>query len=218
MCGTCPAFAAYVYSRDQSFVNPRRPDLVVFAETVEQVQNVMRYANKTRTPVTPYSSGLNLHGGTIPRQGGIVLNLSRMNKILQVDTENWSCVIEPGVTVRQLQDELEKHQLRAMLPFGVPPQRSALTSYLERDPALAAASFEYGNELILDTELILPTGELFRTGLWSSGNTPGSPMGPVRAMLNRLWTGAQGTLGIMTKMNIKVGVSASKKKGVALPV
>ena len=75
------------YSRDQSFVNPRRPDLVVFAETVEQVQNVMRYANKTRTPVTPYSSGLNLHGGTIPRQGGIVLNLSRMNKILQVDTE-----------------------------------------------------------------------------------------------------------------------------------
>jgi hypothetical protein len=200
------------YSRDQSFVNPRRPDLVVFAETVEQVQKVMHYANKTLTPVTPYSSGLNLHGGTIPRQGGIILNLSRMNKILQVDTENWSCVIEPGVTVRQLQDELGKHQLRAMLPFGVPPQRSALTSYLERDPAVAAASFEYGNELIMDTELVLPTGELFRTGLWSSGNTPGSPMGPIRAMVNRLWTGAQGTLGIMTKMNIKVEYLPAKRK------
>ncbi|MEI6126183.1 MAG: FAD-binding oxidoreductase [Pseudomonadota bacterium] len=200
------------YSRDQSFVNPRRPDLVVFAETVEQVQRVMQYANKTLTPVTPCSSGLNLHGGTIPRQGGIVLNLSRMNKILQVDTQNWSCVIEPGVTVRQLQDELEKHQLRAMLPFGVPPQRSALTSYLERDPALAAASFEYGNELIMDTELVLPTGELFRTGLWASGNTPGSPMGPIRAMVNRLWTGAQGTLGILTKMNIKVEYLPVKRK------
>ena len=57
------------YSRDQSFVNPRRPDLVVFAETVAQVQEVVQYANKTRTPVIPYSSGLNLHGGTIPRQG-----------------------------------------------------------------------------------------------------------------------------------------------------
>lgn len=200
------------YSRDQSFVDPRKPDLVVFAETVVQIQEVLKYANKTRTPVIPYSSGLNLHGGTIPRQGGIILNLSRMNKILAVDSENWSCIIEPGVTVSQLQDELEKHQLRAMLPFGVHPRRSALTSYLERDPAVAAASFEYGNELILDTELVLPTGELFRTGLWSSGSMPGSPMGPVRAMLNRLWTGAQGTLGIMTKMNIKVEYLPTRRK------
>jgi FAD/FMN-containing dehydrogenase len=200
------------YSHDQSFVDPRRPDLVVFADSSAQVQDVVRYANKTRTPVIPYSSGLNFHGGTIPRQGGIMLNLSRMNKIVTIDDENWSCIIEPGVTVRQLQDELEKHQLRAMLPFGVHPQRSALTSYLERDPAVAAASFEYGNELIMDTELVLPTGELFRTGLWSSGNTPGSPMGPVRAMVNRLWTGAQGTLGIMTKMNIKVEYLPRKRK------
>jgi FAD/FMN-containing dehydrogenase len=192
------------YSRDQSFVDPRRPDLVVFANSTAQVQEVVRYANKTRTPVIPYSSGLNFHGGTIPRQGGIVLNLSRLNKILSVDAKNWHCVIEPGVTASMLQDELEKHQLRAMLSFGVHPQRSALTSFLERDPAVAAASFEYGNELIMDTELVLPTGELFRTGLWSSGNTPGSPLGPVRAMVNRLWTGAQGTLGILTKMNIKV--------------
>jgi hypothetical protein len=64
----------------------------------------------------------------------------------------------------------------------------------------------------MDTELVLPTGELFRTGLWASGNTPGSPMGPVRAMVNRLWTGAQGTLGIMTKMNIKVEYLPKKKK------
>jgi len=199
------------YSHDQSFVEPRRPEIVAFAKSVDQVQAVVRYANKIHTPVVPLSSGLNLHGGTIPKEGGILLDLSKMNAI-QVDDNNWHAVIEPGVTASQLQDELEKHQLRAMLPFGIHPKRSALTSYLERDPAVAAASFEYGNEHIMDTELVLPTGDLYRTGLWAAGGIPGSPMGPVRAMINRLWTGAQGTLGIVTKMNIKVEYLPKERK------
>ncbi len=199
------------YSSDQSFVQPRKPDLIAFAENVKDVQEVVKYANKTNTPVVPFSSGLNFHGGTIPKEGGIVLDLSRM-KSIQVDDNNWHCVIEPGVTVSQLQDELEKHNLRAMLSFGVHPDRSALTSYAERDPAVAAASFEYGNELIMDTELVLPGGDLYRTGLWSAGGIPGSPMGPVRAMIYRMWTGAQGTLGIFTKMNIKVEYLPKKRK------
>ncbi len=192
------------YAADQSFVEPRRPDVIAFATGTDQVQEVIRYGNKTLTPVIPYSSGLNMHGATIPKEGGIVLDLSGMHKVLAVDQENWSAVIEPGVTAQQLQQELEPYHLRAMLPFGIHPQRSALTSYLERDPAVAAASFEYGNEHIMDTELVLPTGELFRTGLWSGGGKAGSPLGPVRAMMNRLWTGAQGTLGVLTKMNIKI--------------
>ena len=199
------------YSSDQSFVDPRTPDVVVYAKTVEEIQAIVIYYNKTRTPIVPFSSGLNLHGGTIPREGGIILNLSKM-KHIQVDDKNWHTVIEPGVTASQLQDELNTHQLRAMLPFGIHPNRSVLTSYLERDPTVAAASFEFGNELIMDTELVLPTGEIFRTGLWSTGGSPGSPMGPVRAMINRLWTGAQGTLGILTKMNIKVEHLPRKKK------
>ncbi len=192
------------YSSDQSFVKACRPDALVFVETVEQVQEVVRYANKTKTPLIPYSSGLNLHGGTIPKQGGIILNLSRMNRILSVDEENWFVVIEPGVTVQQLQDELRSRNLRAMLPFGIPPSRSALTSYVERDPALASASFEYGNDLLMDTEIVLPEGELFKTGLWSAGGKPGSPMGPVRSMLYRFWTAAQGTMGVLTKACFKV--------------
>jgi len=200
------------YSRDQSFVQPRNPDVVAFAESVEDVQEVVKYGNRTNTPIVPFSSGLNLHGATIPKEGGIVLDLSRMNSILKIDEDNWNAIIEPGVTVEQLQDELGKHQLRAMLPFGVHPGRSALTSFLERDPAVAAASFEYGNEMILDTEMVLPGGDIFRTGLWSAGGIPGSPMGPVRAMLNRLWTGAQGTLGVLTKMNVKIEYLPRKRK------
>jgi hypothetical protein len=192
------------YSLDQSFVPPSQPAIIVFPKSVNEVQEIVRLANRTVTPLVPLSSGLNFHGATIPARGGIVANLSHMNKILSIDTDNWFVVIEPGVTYEQLQNELSTHNLRAMIPLGVPPQRTVLSSSLERDPALAAASFEYGNDLILDTEIILPDGELFRTGLWASGGRPGSHLGPVRALLYRFWTAAQGTLGIMTKMALQV--------------
>jgi len=192
------------YSRDQSFVAPCNPDFVVFPQSTEEVQEIVRLANQTKTPLVPFSSGLNLHGATIPSKGGIIVNLSQMDKILSIDENNWFVVVEPGVTYEQLQDELSKKQLRAMIPLGVPPKRTVLSSILERDPALAAASFEYGNDLMLDTEIILPEGELFRTGLWASGGRPGSHMGPVRALLYRFWTASQGTLGILTKMALQV--------------
>ena len=126
------------YSRDQSFAPRRMPDGVVFPETVEEVQRVVRLANETRTPLIPYSSGLNFHGAALPDHGGIIVNLSRMNKIIQIDQENWSALVEPGVTFAQLQSALMERGFRVLIPLGVPPARSVLTSYLERDPAMAS--------------------------------------------------------------------------------
>lgn len=192
------------YSCDQSFVQARRPDFVVFVEKVEQIQDIVRLANKTLTPVVPYSSGLNLHGAAIADQGGIILNMSRMNNIIEIDEENMFAIVEPGVTFRQLQDVLTEKGFRVMVPLGIVPERSVLTSYLERDPVLAAPSFEDGNSLIMDTELVLPDGELFRTGNWTSGGRPGSPNGPIRNTVFRMWTAAQGTFGILTKMGVQI--------------
>jgi len=192
------------FSRDQSLVTPHAPDIVVRPREVGQVQAILRLANCCKAPVVPYSSGLNFYGAAIPSYGGILLDLSLMNRIIDVNVNDMVAVIEPGVNYARLQDELELKGLRLMAPLGVPPGRSVLTSYLERDTVLAGASIEYGQHLIQDTELVLPGGELFRTGCWNLGGRPGSPFGPGLNSLYRLWTGAQGTLGVFTKMVVSV--------------
>jgi FAD/FMN-containing dehydrogenase len=200
------------YACDQSFTTGETPDFAVFPENTEQIQELVKLANKSATPLVPYSSGLNLHGAALPARGGIVVNLSKMNRILQVDEENWFAIVEPGVTYKQLQEHLSEKGYRAMIPFGVPPQRSILSSYLERDPVLTAASFEYGNYLIMDTEIVLPEGQIFKTGQWSTGGDPGGAMGPIRNVIYRLWTGAQGTLGIVTKMGVQITPLIKERK------
>jgi len=199
------------YAQDQSFSPKRKPDFVVLAEKVEEIQQLVKLSNETLTPIIPYSSGLNFHGAALPDHKYMTEEVLPV-EILQIDEKNWFVMVEPGVTFEQLQRELMNKGFHVMVPFGVPPRRSVLTSYLERDPVLAAPSIEYGNFLIMDTELILPDGEVFRTGLWSSGGKTGGFMGPVRNLLFRLWTGAQGTLGIITKMGIKISPFVKKRK------
>ncbi len=204
------------YAQDQSMVPGKRPDFVVRPKTPEEIQAIVRLANNAKTPLTPYSSGLNLHGAALPYRGGIVIDLSRM-KHFTIKQDDWFVTIEPGVTYQALQEALNAQGLRLMVPFGVPPKRSVLTSYLERDSMLAGAHIEYGNALILDTELVLPDGELFRTGCWNLGGRPGGFYGPGFNTLFRLWTGAQGTLGIFTKMIISVQHLSSQRKCFFIP-
>ena len=200
------------YAADQSFVKASRPDVIVRPQSVAAIQEIVRLANRTKTPLTPFSSGLNLHGAAIPVYGGIVLDMSGMDSIIEINDKDLYVIIEPGVTYAKLQDALEKKGLRVMMPFGIPPGRSVLTSYLERDVVMAAAHLELGNYLTHDTELVLPDGELFRTGCWNLGGRPGGLYGPGLNTIYRLWTGAQGTLGIVTKMVISAQHLSSVRK------
>lgn len=197
------------YSKDQSFVRPCLPDYVVFAQTVEEVQDVVKAANDTKTPVVPVSSGMNSRGAAIPKDGGIILDLSQMNKIEQInDREGWA-VIGPGVTYGQLAAELEKHNLRVMMPLGVARSRSVVTSIMEGDPTLASASFEYGNSLYLDVEIVLPEGWTWRAGKWrgrikGEWSTPGGGGKVTTNVYPWMWEKAQGSLGIITGLVVKV--------------
>ena len=145
-----------------------------------------------------------------------------MNKIGQVtERERW-VVVEPGVTYEQLTKELQKHNLRVMMPLGTPQSRSVISSIIERDPTLAAASFEYGNSLHMELELVLPTGILWRMGKWrrrlkGQWSEPGGGGLHGDTPYPWLWHKAQGTLGVITGMVVKAEHIPRASKVFVLP-
>jgi len=184
------------YSKDYSFVQPREPGYVAYPRNVEEVQGVVKYANQHSTPITPRSSGIGFYGTGIPSQGGIVLDLSRMNKILEVEGRDRKVKVEPGVTWAQLQPELEKEGLRVCTPLLPHRLKSVLTSSMEREPILVAKT-EY-NETFQTAEMVLANGETFYLGTAVGKSHVGRSSPEHFIPSARLFLQAQGTLGIMT--------------------
>jgi hypothetical protein len=195
------------YSHDHSINRGCRPAYIVRPKNTEQVQKIVKLANESRTPIVPCSSRIHFHGSTVPKLGGIVVDLRDMNKILDIDERNRKVRIEPGVTWRQIQDELEKMDYRMVIPLLPHPGRSVLSSWLEREVPVIPA-YEYG-EPIGGTELVWPNGDVFRTG---SASVPGYPESASKGAdfagpgLNfiQLIKGSQGTMGIVTWANVKI--------------
>jgi FAD/FMN-containing dehydrogenase len=129
------------------------------------------------------------------------MDLRRMNQVVQVDARNRKVKIEPGVTWNQLQETLKKHDQMALNPLLPHPLMSALSSSLERHPMLIP-KYVYADP-VLTMEVVLPQGDLFKTGSASAANTQEAyPEGP-GIDFYRFFQGAQGTLGIVTWLNIK---------------
>ncbi len=107
---------------------PKRPDWVVRVKDTDQVQKVVQLANEQKVPVVPRSSGMGFHGSGIPEEGGIVIDMQGMNRVLRVDTRNKWALVEPGVTYGQLQKELQPQGF-GQSPLCCPhPQKSVMTS------------------------------------------------------------------------------------------
>jgi FAD/FMN-containing dehydrogenase len=197
------------YSWDCSINAPRMPNYVARPGNTEEVQKVVRIANESGIPLVPCSSGIHFYGNTIPNLGGIMLDMKRMNRILDVDLYNKMVRVEPGVTWGQLQAEAAKHKMMGLCPLLPHPQKSVLTSHLEREPMLIP-KFEYAGPMVT-VEVVFADGEVFRTG---SACVPGfpdksmaegvNPGGPGYLSYQWLVQGAQGTMGVVTWAKVKL--------------
>jgi FAD/FMN-containing dehydrogenase len=209
------------YSRDFSLAPAGVPNYVVKPKTAQEVQKVIQLANKNLLPVVPTSSSVHFHGATIPKQGGIVLDLTRMNRILEVDELNRRVRMEVGVTWKKITSELTKRGFRIMMPLAPHPRRSAVTDHLERE-VITNTVYDYG-EPLQSMEVVWPTGEIFRTGSASVTGYPDSPSkgaNPSGPGLDfyRFLQGAQGTMGVVTWANLKIEYLPQMDKILLAPV
>jgi hypothetical protein len=205
------------YSLDHSFHPRGSPFLAVYPTSREQVQEIVKVAGERRIPLVPVSSGPpHFHGETIPEQGGIIVDFSRMRRIIKIDDTSRYAWIEPGVTFGELMPELKKHGLKLDAPFLPRASKSVVTSRLEREPVIIPKyQYDYLDPL-LTLEVIYGTGEDFRTGSASGPGTPDTlkadkvnPWGPGTVDYFRLVSGAQGTLGLVSWAITKVEVLPS---------
>lgn len=173
------------------------PNLVVFPKASGQISEILILANQQRFPVVPRGTGTGFSGGSIPIRGGVVLVMTRFNRVIEVDTENLIAVVEPGVITGDFQKEVEKVGL-----FYPPDPASVLYCSLGGNVAECAGgprAVKYGvtKDYVLGLDVVLPTGEMIKTGVKTV-------KGVVGYDLTKLFVGSEGTLGVITQITLKL--------------
>jgi len=209
------------YIKDFSLTPPAAPDCAVKPKDAQEVQKVIKFANENSLPVVPISSGVHFHGATIAKKGGIVLDLTRMNRIFEVDELNRRVRMEAGVTWEKITSHLNKKGFRIMMPLLPHSLRSAVTDHLERE-VITNTVYDYG-EPLQSMEVVWPTGEIFRTGSASVMGYPDSPSkgaNPAGPGIDfyRFLQSAQGTMGVVTWANFKIEYLTKMDKIFLAPV
>jgi glycolate oxidase len=175
----------------------RIPDIVLIPHSTQHVSDVLRFANENKIPVYPRGAGSGLTGGAVPVQGGIVLDFTQMNRILEIIPEDLTATVEPGVVTHTLQSEAEKYKL-----FYPPDPASAAFSTIGGNVAECSGGItglKYGvtRDYVLSLEIVLADGSIIHTGRKTLKSVTGYD-------LTRLFVGSEGTLGIFTQITVKL--------------
>jgi glycolate oxidase len=173
------------------------PDIVIRPNNTSDISNTLRIANKYDVPVYARGAGTGLSGGAVPLMGGIVFDLKGMNKIIEICPEDFVATVEPGVVTKHFQDEIAKFDL-----FYPPDPSSAAFSTIGGNVAECAGGItglKYGvtRDYVLALEIVLPDGSVINTGRKTLRSVTGYD-------LTRLFTGSEGTLGVFTRITLKL--------------
>ena len=183
---------------------PSRPagrgEFVVMPETTEQVQEIIKLANTEKIPVTPIAFGSNMGGVAIPLEGGIVLDLHRMNKIIEINEDDYYAVVEPGVSMGVFERELRTRGLWFPLPMSPPNASSVVANLLLCGIGHFGSKIGCQSDLINGIEVVLPTGELARGGSCAFSEHWHSRY-PIPDVIG-MFVGWQGMTGVVTRMSV----------------
>ena len=173
------------------------PEVVLQPDTVEQVSRIMAYCNEQHIPVTPRGAGTGLSGGALPVYGGVVLDMKRFDRILHVDKRNFQVTTEPGVITQELQEHLKAEGL-----FYPPDPASKGSCFIggnvsENSGGPRAVKYGVVKDYVLNLEIVLPDGSITWTGANVLKNATGYN-------LTQLVVGSEGTLGIITKIVLRL--------------
>jgi D-lactate dehydrogenase (cytochrome) len=184
-----------LHAADMTFHRPQRPDLVVYPSSTEEVSRVLAIASERRVPVVPFGAGSSLEGHVIPTRGGISLDLSRLNRVLEIAAEDLSATVQAGVT----RTALERAAGEYGLFFPVDPGADATLGGMAATNAAGTTTIRYGKMRanVLALEAVLPDGTIVRTGSRARKTSAGYD-------LTGLLVGSEGTLGVITEVRVRL--------------
>ncbi len=185
------------YGHDETEALFFLPQIAIKPRSAEEISRVMRICNENNIPVTPRGAGTGLSGGALPHLGGVLISTERMNTIIKIDLKNLQVITEPGVITEVLQDAVKAHHL-----FYPPDPSSRGSCFIggniaENSGGPKAVKYGVVKDYVLNLEVVLPTGEIIWTGSDVLKNSTGYN-------LTQLMVGSEGTLGIVTKIVLKL--------------
>ena len=183
------------HGRGEGLATLAPPDAVAFPESVAEIQAIMRLCSQHNVPVIPFGSGTSLEGHVTAPHGGLCIDLSKMNKIIEVRQEDLDCTIEPGVTREQLNAYLRDQGLF----FPIDPGANATLGGMASTRASGTNAVRYGTmrDIVLSADIVLSDGRLITTGGRARKSSAGYD-------LTRLFIGSEGTLGIICQLRVRL--------------
>jgi FAD/FMN-containing dehydrogenase len=215
------------YSKDYSFVPPRKPLAVIKPKNTDEIKQIIDLANETLTPIIPTSSGFpKFHGDTIPRMSGIVVDLSDLDQVLRVDRRNRVAMIDPGVTFGKLRMALKESGMVPYTPLLPRSTKSVLASLLEREAITVPKDHWNFNDPIAGGEVVIGDGHIQGFGDTAGHSKkevergeviPVCPSGPGAIGWLTMIQGAQGTLGIVRWAVVRCRIKPCNQKPFLIP-